>query len=1312
LKDADASNPATSREPGDSAPVLMCRDRHTVARLEQRIARREAAGRPAGRERDELRRVVQASAREVARRRAAVPQITYPPELPIAVRRAELADLIATNQVVIVCGETGSGKSTQLPKMCLELGLGVSGMIGHTQPRRIAARAVAARIAEETAMTLGQGVGFKLRFSDRTDSSTLVKVMTDGILLAEMQRERLFESYDTLIIDEAHERSLNIDFLLGYLRRILPQRPDLKLVITSATIDIDKFSRHFDNAPVIEISGRSYPVEIRYRDEGDEGDNGDLSDRVVAALAGLPRDNALVFLPGERDIRETAEKLRRAGERDSEILPLFARLSAEEQSRVFKPGSARRIVLATNVAETSLTVPGIRYVIDSGLARHSRYSYRSKIQRLPIEPISQSSAAQRAGRCGRVRAGICIRLYSEDDFQQRPEFTDAEILRTNLASVILRMADLGLGQIDEFPFIDAPDPRFVRDGYRLLRELQAVDASGKITRLGRKLARFPVDPMLARIILAGASGNALREVLAIVAALSIRDPRERPAQMAQEADRRHAEFDDPRSDFVGLLSLWREWKRVREERSGSQQRKWCQERFISFLRMREWLDIHQQLRLQARDLGLQLNDEPASYEKLHTALLTGFVGHIGKLDEDKVYNGPRSSRFRIFPGSALAARPPAWVMAASLVETTRVYARPVASVDPEWIERAAGHLVTRSYSEPHWQARPGRVVATETVTLYGLVLVSGRRVAYGRIDRRRAREMFIDAALVHGNSPLKEEFIENNRALVERIADIEARERAGLHLVNEDKIAAFFAARIAEDVVDVAGFRRWWKKARRHNPGLLDLQESDVVDDPAVLEYDHDLFPAVIELGGATIAVTYRFEPGSDNDGPVLHVPLPALAQINETEMAWLVPGMLREKIVAWLRGLPKRLRRNFVPVPDFADACLPRLAWRDGDLRQAVCRELETMTGVALDPSGFDESTLPGHLRFYIQVEDEKGRVVAGGRDLAALRSQLSELPRTVSATDDSAGWQRSGVTQWDFGVIPDHLSVRHGAHDLRLFPALRDCGESVELCLEESADAAQRVTRDGVLRLLVLKMSREFRQVRKEFVGDRALQLGCLALESPRPMDQVFAERVFELAFLPGNLPDIRDADSFDARIRAGKGSVFPLGLELRRALSAAVAGLQQVRGRLDALAARGFADTVDDVRIQTETLFAAGFLRAVSVRRLQYYERYIAAAVWRLEKLEEDPRRDYRRLDEIRPFQQALEELLALDEPYRSLEAVRAYGWLLQEYRVSVFAQHLGTAQPASAKRLRRQWREARTALAAAGAISAMLDSLAAP
>ncbi|PLX57787.1 MAG: ATP-dependent RNA helicase HrpA [Chromatiales bacterium] len=1304
--------PAQSRDDEAAAPAPMCRDRHSVARLEQRIARRESAGRPVAREREELQRLLRLSAQAFEHRRAAVPKITYPSELPIAARHEELGTMIAANQVVIVCGETGSGKSTQLPKICLDLGLGVSGMIGHTQPRRIAARAVAARVAEETGMTLGKGVGFKLRFSDQTDASTLVKVMTDGILLAEMQRERLFESYDTLIIDEAHERSLNIDFLLGYLRRILPQRPDLKLIITSATIDIDKFSQHFDNAPVMEISGRSYPVEIRYRDESHDGDGADLADRIVAALAGLPRDDALVFLPGERDIRDTAERLRRAGESDSEILPLFARLSAAEQARVFKSGPARRIVLATNVAETSLTVPGIRFVIDSGLARHSRYSYRSKIQRLPVEPISQSSAAQRAGRCGRVRAGICVRLYSEEDFEQRPEFTDAEILRTNLASVILRMADLGLGQIDEFPFIDAPDPRYVRDGYRLLRELQAVDASGKITRLGRKLARFPVDPMLARIILAGASGQALREVLTIVAALSIRDPRERPAEKAQEADRLHAEFDDPRSDFVGLLDLWREWSKVRKERSGSQQRKWCSERFISFLRMREWADIHQQLRVQARDLGLQLNAEPASYEQLHTALLSGFVGHIGKLDEDKIYNGPRSTRFRIFPGSGLAARPPAWVMAASLVETSRVYARPAASVAPEWIERAAAHLVTRTYSEPHWQARPGRVVATETVTLYGLILVAGRRVAFGRIDPGRARDMFIEAALVRDDSPLKEKFLDENRALIARIADIEARERAGRHLVDEARIAAFFDARIPRDVVDVAGFRRWWKKAAKQNPRLLCLAESDVVDDPAQLEFDHDLFPAVIELGGATIPVTYRFEPGSENDGPVLHVPLPALAQINEIEMAWLVPGMLREKIVAWLRGLPKRLRRNFVPVPDFADACLPRLKTRDGDLRQALCRELESMTGVALDPAAFDELALPQHLRFYIQVEDEKGRVVAGGRDLAGLRSKLSDLPRAIAAPDDSAGWQRGGVTQWDFGEIPAHLSVRHGGHDLRLFPALRDRGDSVELCLEESADAAQRVTHDGVLRLFILKMPREYRQLRKEFIGDRALQLGCLVLQSSMPMDRVFAERAFELAFLPEDLPAIRDADGFDARLRAGRGDVFPVALDLRRALSAAIAGLQQVRERLDALAERGFADTVDDIRTQTDGLFAAGFLRAVSVRRLEHYERYLTAALWRLEKLEEDPRRDYRRLDEIRPFQQALEELLALDEPYRSLDAVRSYAWLLQEYRVSVFAQHLGTAEPASAKRLRRQWREVRKALAAAGAVTALLDALTPP
>lgn len=1303
--------PAACDRP-QASPTLMCFDRRRAAGLEKRIARRESAGRPVTREREELRRLLEGSARRIEARRASVPAIGYPDELPISARRDDLARLISAHQVVIVCGETGSGKSTQLPKICLELGRGVAGMIGHTQPRRIAASAVAARVAEETGAVLGETIGYKLRFTDRTSPSTLVKVMTDGILLAEMQHERLFDSYDTIIIDEAHERSLNIDFLLGYLRRILPQRPDLKLIITSATIDIDKFSGHFHDAPVIEISGRSYPVEIRYRGEDQDGESTDLSDRIVDALADLPRGDALVFLPGERDIRETAETLARSGEHDSEILPLYARLSAAEQARVFRPGDKRRIVLATNVAETSLTVPGIRYVIDSGLARHSRYSYRSKIQRLPVEPISKSSAQQRAGRCGRVRAGVCVRLYSEEDFLARPDFTDPEILRTNLASVILRMADLGLGQIEDFPFIDPPDVKFIRDGYRLLRELQAVDASGRITRLGRKLAKFPVDPMLARIIVAGAEAGALREVLVIVAGLSIRDPRERPGDMAQEADRRQADFDDPRSDFLGLLKLWREWIKVRKERSGSQQRKWCREHFISFLRMREWADVLQQLRANANELGLTENGTPASYEALHTALLSGFIGHIGRLDEDKIYNGPRSCRFRIFPGSAVAANPPAWVMAASLVETTRVYARSVASVAPEWIESAASHLVSRSWSEPRWQARPGRVVATETVNLYGLTLVSGRRVAYGRIDRRGAREIFIRAALIDGDSPLREPFLESNTRLRERITDIEARYRVGRQLVDESRVADFFDQRIPEYVVDVAGFRRWWRKAGREAPGLLEMSEADMVGDPDMLDFDERLFPAKVELGGAKLPVTYRFEPGSDEDGLILHVPLPALAQINETEMAWLVPGMLREKVIAWLRALPKRLRRNFVPVPDFADACMPGLKSREGDIRQALCRELSRMTGVSLDPTDFDEASLPPHLRFYIQVEDEKGWVVAGGRDLAALRSKLAGLPRQVSATEQSAGWSRTNVTRWDFGEIPDHLLVRHGSHSLRLFPALRDRADSVELCLEESAEAADRVSRDGVLRLFILRMAREHRQLRKEFLRDRDLQLACLALETPVPIDQAFAERVFELAFLPADLSAIRDEDSFEKRISARKAELFPIALELQRNLGSAVAGLKQVRSKLLGLAGRGYADTLEDVRAQIETLFAPGFLRMATPDRLAHYERYMKAVALRLEKLEEDPRRDYRRLDEIRPFRRALDQLRDLDEPYRSLEAVQAYGWLLQEFRVSVFAQHLGTAEPASAKRLRQQWRSVRSALAEAGADTGTLDGLTPP
>ncbi len=938
------------------------------------------------------------SEERAAARRAALPVPGFPPELPITARLDEIRSLVERHQVVVLCGETGSGKSTQLPKICLALGRGVYGRIGHTQPRRIAARSLANRIASELGQGLGQSVGYKVRFHDQVGEHSQVKLMTDGILLAEIQQDRFLSEYDTLIIDEAHERSLNIDFLLGYLKQLLPRRPDLKLIITSATIDPERFSRHFDGAPIIEVSGRTYPVEVHYRPPADEAgtERDDPLQRAIVdavdELSRISRGDILVFLSGEREIRETAETLRKHRLQATEVLPLYARLGTGEQARIFQPAGQRRIVLATNVAETSLTVPGIRYVIDAGYARISRYSHRSKIQRLPVERISRASAEQRKGRCGRVAAGVCLRLYAEDDFAGRPQFTEPEILRTNLAAVILQMKVLGFGDIEDFPFLEPPDSLQIKDGYRVLEELGAVDGLRQVTQIGRKLARLPVDPRVGRMLLEAAHTHCLRELLVIAAALSVQDPRDRPLDKQQAADEAHAEFKDEDSDFLGYLKLWHYLEEQRRHLSARKFRELCRARFLSWTRVQEWHDIHRQLRTQLHEMGYRDNEVDPGYETIHKALLSGLLSHIGFRPEgrDHEYLGARNSRFAIFPGSGLFEKKPKWVAAAELVETTRLYARTLARIQPEWVEALAGHLVKRSYSEPHWQGRRGQVGAYEKVTLYGLTLVARRRVNYGPIDPVLARELFIRQGLVDGDFETRAPFWRHNRELVAEVQALEAKSRRRDLLVDDEAIYAFYDKRVPDGIYSKPLFEQWLRQATRGQPRFLHLRLSDLLRRP-VDELSGAAFPDELDLDGMRLPLEYHFAPGEEADGVTLVVPAAVLRQVTPGRADWLVPGLLREKVIALIKSLPKVLRRHFVPVPDYADQCLAALAPSDTPLIQALGAELKRRSGVHVPEDAWDPGVLPPHLRLRVRVIDAAGATLGAGRDLPQLRSRYA---------------------------------------------------------------------------------------------------------------------------------------------------------------------------------------------------------------------------------------------------------------------------------------------------------------------------------
>jgi ATP-dependent helicase HrpA len=1284
--------------------ALTLRDEDRLRRRLDRALQRTAAEDP-----DEIAAVAAEIAEaegRVERRRTAVPNVTYPESLPIAARRDEVLSAIRDHQVVVVAGETGSGKSTQIPKMCLDLGRGVRGLIGHTQPRRLAARTVAARVAEELGTDVGDLVGYTVRFSDQVGERTLIKLMTDGILLAEMQRDRLLRRYDTLIVDEAHERSLNIDFLLGYLTDLLPRRTDLKVVVTSATIDTERFAAHF-GAPVVEVSGRTYPVELRYRPlgepgDGDEGgtgggtargrdrrDRGDQVDGIRRAVDELRREgpgDILVFLSGEREIRDTATALSDANLPDTDILPLYARLSAHEQQRAFRPHPGRRIVLATNVAETSITVPGVRYVVDPGTARISRYNRRTKVQRLPIEPVSQASADQRAGRCGRVAPGICIRLYSEDDFDTRPAFTEPEILRTNLASVILQMAALRLGDVESFPFVDPPDAHAIRDAVALLVELGAMEADRRLTPVGRRLARLPIDPRFGRMILEADAQSCVREVLVIAAALSIQDVRERPNDQHAEADELHARFADPDSDFVAVLNLWRYLEREQRARSSSQFRRMCRNELINHVRVREWQDLVRQLREVARELDIRRNAQPAEAERIHRALLAGMLSHVGMYDRTtRDHVGARQAHFAIARGSVLHKRTPAWVMAAELVETNRLWARMVARVQPEWLEPAAGHLVRRSYGEPWWDAERGAAMTTERVTLYGLPIVDGRRIQLGRVDPAAARRMFIEHALVDGDWRTQHRFVAANHDLLDEVRALEERTRRRDLLVTDDRLVAFFDDRLGSDVVSARHFDRWWNEARRRDPDLLTFTLADLVD-PQAEPVEADAFPTTWRQGELAFDVSYTFGPGADDDGVTVHVPLAVLNQVDAAGFDWQVPGHRLDLVTALIRSLPKAVRRRLVPAPDRARAALAGIRPDDGPLLDVLARRLASLSGEAVAPGDFDLDRVPAHLRMRFRVEDRTRAEVASGRDLAELRARLGGRVRRAVA-EAAPAVERRGLRTWDIGTLPRTVEVEAGGQRVRGYPALIDEGDTAGVRVMATAADQARAMWTGTRRLLVLASPTARREAERRLRAVPALAAAPAHVPSVGDLVEdcvaAAADRIIASQGGPA-----WDEPGFARLAEAARTRLAPLAAGAAGQAAELVAAAVVLEGRFDATRAPVLQPAVADMRAQVRSLVRPGFVTATGLARLRDLGRYLEAVRLRLDKVGERPDRDRDLMGRVRDVERAYAEVVeALPRARRGSAEVVEVRWMLEELRVSSFAQRLGTPRPVSEQRIRK-------------------------
>ncbi|KIF06495.1 ATP-dependent helicase [Streptomyces sp. RSD-27] len=1284
---------------------ISLRDAH---RLGRRLEGARRIRKPEARQAvlDEIAAEAEKAAARLAGRASRMPEVTYPENLPVSQKKDEIAEAIRDHQVVIVAGETGSGKTTQIPKICMELGRGVRGMIGHTQPRRLAARTVAERIAEELGSEIGRTVGWKVRFTDQVNpDETFVKLMTDGILLAEIQTDRELRAYDTIIIDEAHERSLNIDFLLGYLAQLLPKRPDLKVVITSATIDPERFSRHFGDAPIVEVSGRTYPVEVRYRpllEEDSEESDRDQITAICDAVDELQSEGAgdiLVFLSGEREIRDTADALIKKKLRFTEVLPLYARLSHAEQHRVFQQHTGRRIVLATNVAETSLTVPGIKYVIDPGTARISRYSHRTKVQRLPIERISQASANQRKGRCGRTSDGICIRLYSEDDFNARPEFTDAEILRTNLASVILQMTAAGLGEIEKFPFIDPPDHRNIRDGVQLLQELGALDPAEKdpkkrLTPMGRQLSQLPVDPRLARMVVEADKNNCVREVMVIAAALSIQDPRERPSDKQTQADQNHARFKDETSDFLSFLNMWRYVREQQKERGSSSFRRMCKQEYLNFLRIREWQDIYAQLRSVAKTMGIHVNEADAAETNIHISLLAGLLSHIGLKDTDKnEYLGARSAKFAIFPGSALFKKQPKFLMSAELVETSRLWARVNAKVEPEWVEPLAQHLIKRTYSEPHWEKDQAAVMAYEKVTLYGVPIVAQRKINYGRIDPEVSRELFIRNALVEGDWRTHHKFYADNRKLLTEVEELENRARRRDIVVDDETLFDFYDQRIPEHVVSGAHFDSWWKHKRREEPELLDFEREMLLTEKAAGVTKAD-YPDSWRQGQLKFRVTYQFEPGADADGVTVHIPLQVLNQVADEGFDWQIPGLREEVVTELIRSLPKPIRRHYVPAPNYASRFLEQQPALREPLPSVLARELRRMVGVPVSAEDFDLSRIPDHLKITFRIVDERRRKLAEAKDLEALRLQLKPkarqaLSQAAAATAERAGGEsveRTGLTDWTIGSLVKVFETRRAGQPVKAYPALVDEGTSVSVRLFDTEAEQQRAMWLGTRRLILLNIPVN----PAKFASEKLTNQQKLALSrNPHGSIQALFDDCATAAtdkLIADHGGPAWDEAGFRRLFDAVRADLVDTTVRTVQQVQQVLAAWQACERRLKATGSLALMANVADVKAQLAALMPAGFVTLTGLKRLPDLMRYLVAIDRRLQQMPTGAQRDTTRMEKVHEMRDEYLWLLEQLPKGRPVpEAVTEIRWMIEELRVSYFAHALGTAYPISDKRI---------------------------
>jgi len=1279
----------------------LVKDRQFLRTRCQKIRSLKKAGKPSGKLEQVVDHSYKKSCEAFDQRAQQIPEVQLVEDLPVSEHGDEIRRAIADNQVVVIAGETGSGKTTQIPKLCLLEGRGVAGLIGHTQPRRLAARSVADRIADELKTPLGDLVGYQVRFTDQSSDKTAIKLMTDGILLNEIQHDPYLTRYDTLIIDEAHERSLNIDFLLGYIKRLLPKRPDLKVIITSATIDVSRFSKHFFDAPVIEVSGRSYPVDILYRPMSTEEDDyaADIPGAILDAISEIEQlekaghthgkgGDVLVFLPGEREIRETFNVLKKADLRNTELLPLYARLSASEQQRIFSGHNGRRIVLSTNVAETSLTVPGIHYVIDSGLARISRYSYRSKIQRLPIEPVAQASANQRSGRCGRIAPGLCVRLYGEEEFLGRPEFTDPEILRTNLASVILQMLHMRLGQVEDFPFVEPPDQRMIKDGYTLLSELAAVNDQGHLTAVGKELARLPVDPRIGRMVIAANKQNALHEVLIIASALSVPDPRERPQDKQQASTEKHAQDKDKDSDFLAFFNLWQRYEEQRQTLSQNHLRKFCKVHFLNYLRMREWRDIHRQLHLMCKELGFKMNQEPASYEAIHKSLISGLLSHVATYKEERTYSAARGKTCVIHPSSVHRRRGPKWFVAAELVETTAVYARVVAKLEPAWIEPLALHLVKRNYSEPHYEKKRGQVIAKETLLLYGLPIVVNRSVHYGRIDVPLSRELFIRSGLVEGELVTKAPFFKFNRQLLDNVLDLEDKARRKDIMVDEETLFGFYDQKIPEDIVNSTGFHAWLKKQPKDS---LNFDPETLMSDRAK-SVTENAFPDTFEFNGMVLPLTYRFEPGHEADGVTMKVPAAALSHLPEGRLQWLVPGLLKEKITALLKGLPKAYRKNFVPVPNYVDALMQSLEKGDIALHKAMGEKLFRMTGVRVPEDEWPVTRVENHLRFRFDVVDDHGKGITQGRDIEQMLKPANDTAQKQARHSAQKAEKILSATTWQFSALPEFEHRMQAGIKVKMYPALVD---KVNGVTQESFTGpvwSLEQHKQGLWRLAYFHWHDSLAYLAKKLpkFKESALLFAPYGKADALKQDMLMASLQLALPLSDGQIP--RSEQQFDDWLEKGRANLVECGERIALQTQEVLLAHHRVRKQLKGKVSFATAFIYADVANQLDHLIYAGFITKTAPLWREQLMRYINAADKRLNRTSGIPGSENMVVDELGEFWQRFDgRLKSMNETQQYSPDLLEFRWMIEEYRVSLFAQTLGTRFPISAKRLEKQWQK---------------------